>query len=77
MQKSLPGLCGISYRERLYKLELFFLECQRLKGDLIGTYNYEGDTQGSQNLYPWVEMLKTGAIGIAIRSGRESLKVMC
>ena len=34
----LPGLKGLSYRERLDRLVLFTLECWRLRGDLIEVY---------------------------------------
>ena len=34
----LPGLKGLSYGERLDRLELFSLECRRLKGELIEAF---------------------------------------
>eukprot|EP00061_Rhincodon_typus_P007232 g28737.t1 len=43
VQKSLtsmlPGLDGLSYRDRLNRLELFSVERQRLRGDLIEVFN--------------------------------------
>eukprot|EP00061_Rhincodon_typus_P007968 g30160.t1 len=34
----LPGLVGLSYRERLARIELHFLELRRMRGDLIEVY---------------------------------------
>jgi len=34
----LPGLDGLSYKERLDRLRRFFLERRRLRGDLIEVY---------------------------------------
>ena len=36
--RMLPGLDGLSYKERLDRLGLFSLECRRLRGDLIEIY---------------------------------------
>jgi len=36
--RTLPGLHGIGYEERLNKLGFFLLEKQRLRGDLIEVY---------------------------------------
>ena len=36
--RMLPGLDGLSYKERLDRLGLFSLECRRLRGDLIEVY---------------------------------------
>ena len=36
--RMLPGLDGLSYKERLDRLRRFFLERRRLRGDLIEVY---------------------------------------
>jgi len=36
--RMLPGLDGLSYKERLDRLGLFFLEHRRFRGDLIKVY---------------------------------------
>ena len=53
----MPGMEGIGYEERLDKLDLFSLERQRLRGDLIEVYKIMRamDRVDSQKLFLRVE----------------------
>jgi len=52
--RMLPGLDGLSYKERLDRLGLFSLEHRRLRGDLIEVYKIMRgiDKVDSQHLFP-------------------------
>lgn len=60
---------GISYKERLDRLVLFSLDCQRLRGDLIEVYSIMRgiDREDSQNLFPRVEVSKTRGHNFKVR----------
>ena len=57
----LPGLDGLSYKERLDRLGLFSLERRRLGSDLIEVYKIMRgiDQQDSQHLFPKIGESKT------------------
>eukprot|EP00061_Rhincodon_typus_P017132 g45691.t1 len=58
--RTLPGLEGLSYRERLNRLGLFSLEHWRLRRDLIEVYKIMRGMDGvnRQSLFPVVEESK-------------------
>ena len=62
--RMLPGLEGMSYKERLDKPGLFSLEWRTLRGDLIEIYKIlRGIVRvDSQNLFPRVEMSNTRGV---------------
>ena len=70
--RMLPGLEGMSYKERLDKLGLFSLERRRLRGDLIEVYKIMRDIDrvDSQNLFPRVEMSNTRGHVLKVRGGK-------
>ena len=59
--RMLPGLDGLSYKERLDKLGFISLERRRLRGDLIEVYKIMRriDKVDSQYLFPKVGESKT------------------
>ena len=59
--RMLPGLDGLSYKERLDRLGLFSLERRRLRGELIEVYKIMRgiDQLDSQYLFPKVGESKT------------------
>ena len=70
--RMLPGLDGLSYKERLDKLGLFALEHRRLRGDLIGIYKIMRgiDQLDSQYLFPKVGESKTRGHRFKVRGER-------
>ena len=69
--RMLPGLDGLSYKERLDRLGLFSLERRRLRGDLIEVYNMRGiDQLDIQYLFPKVGESKTRGHRFKVRGER-------
>ena len=68
----LPGLDGLSYKERLERLGLFPLECRRLRGDLIEVYEIMrgSDQRDSQYRFTKVEEFKTRRHRFKVRGER-------
>ena len=68
----LPGLDGLSYKERLNRLGLFSLERRRLRGDLIEVYEIMRgiDQLDSQYLFPKVGESKTRGHRFKVRGAR-------
>ena len=68
----LPELDGLSYKERLCRLGLYFLECRRLRGDFLEVYKIlRGiDQLDSQYLSPKVGESKTGGHRFKVRGER-------
>ena len=56
--RMLPGLDGLSYKERLDRLGHFSLVCRRLRGDLIEVYKIMRgiDQRDSQDLFPKIKL---------------------
>eukprot|EP00061_Rhincodon_typus_P012660 g38538.t1 len=59
--KMLPGREGLSYKERLDRLELFSLERRRFRGNLIGVYQIRRgiDRVNGRCLFPRMGDFKT------------------
>ena len=70
--RMLPGLDGLSYKERLDKLGLFSLERRRLRGDLIEVYKIMRgiDQLDSQYLFPKVGESKARGHRFKVRGER-------
>ena len=68
----LPGLDGLSYKERLDRLGLFSLERRRLRGDLIEVYKIMRGTDQleRQYLFPKVGESKTRGHRFKVRGER-------
>ena len=68
----LPGLDGLSYKERLDRQGLFSLERRRLRGDLIEVYKIMRGTDqlDSQYIFPKVGESKTRGHRFKVRGER-------
>jgi len=70
--RMLPGLDGLSYKERLVRLGLFSLESRRFRGELIEVYKIMRgiDKVDSQHLFPKVGESETRGHRFKVRGDR-------